>query len=177
MTGLIYMGPYNDPLDPTGKHHWDTPHAPDCRNPSLCVSISVGSGGHKTFHIDLTVRNADPVDHAGYIIKLFGSYKGSPFSNSTQVDTFISTRMISPPPPVAPTLIAGPWTGQTIPRRGGLGDNPWRPPSGNFDWTPSPPNEATTFYVFVIAATVAEVDPFSPPTPTRNAQVAVWVGP
>lgn len=177
MPGLIYMGPYNDPLDSTDKHHWDTPHGADCSNPSLCVSITVDTGGHKTFHIDLSVRNADPVDHSGYIIKVFGNYRTVPFVSYSQVDTFISMKMISPPAPAVPTLIAGPWTGQTIPRRGGLGDNRWRPPTGIFGWTPKPVNEATTAYIFVIAATVSEVDPFSPANSTRSAQVAVWVGP
>jgi len=176
MPGLVYMGPYNDPLDANLKHHWDANHAADFSNPSLGVRVTVDAITHnRTFHIDLTVRNVGSVDSVGNIIKVFGYQRTAVFNGSAPVDAFIQNKMISPPAPAMPRIIAGPWIAQTIPRRMGLGDNPWHPPT--ITWTPKPLNESTTAYIFVIAATVANVDPFSPANATTNAQVAVWVGP
>jgi hypothetical protein len=177
MPSLVYMGPYNDPMGTDQKHHWDAGHAADCSNPSLGVCITVDRTSHvRTLHIDLTVRNAGTEDSVGNIIKVFGFQRTLKFNNSGEVDVFVKNKMIAPPPSIPPRIIAGPWTSQTIARRVGLGDNPWRPPAP-ITWTPTLSSDPTLAYIFVIAATVADVDSFSPVDATQNPQVAVWVGP
>ncbi len=170
----IYMGPYNDPLDATGKHHWDTPHAPDCRNPSLQVSITTDGLGTKTFHIDLSVRNSDATASTGNFVVLYGAYRTAPFASPPKVDKFIFNSILNV---AAPPILAGPFNSVTITGRVSLGDAPWVPPTGTVLWTPAPPDETTQPYVFVIVATVAPGATFLPTDSTVDAQVAVWVGP
>ncbi len=169
----IYMGPYNDPLDATVKHHWDTPHAPDCRNPALQVSVTTNGLGVKTFHIDLSVRNSDASASAGNFVVLYGSYRLNQFTKPSKVDTFISNSIFTATPPI----LAGPFNLVTIPGRISLGDATWVPPTGTVLWTPGPPDETTQPYIFVIVATVAPSAIFAPTDSTVDSQVAVWVGP
>jgi len=169
----IYMGPYNDPLDATGKHHWDTPHAPDCRNPALQVSITTDIHGVKTFHIDLAVRNSDPTASAGNFVVLYGACRTTQFARPAKVDTYISNSIFT----LSPPMLAGPFNSVTIPGRVSLGDVPWVPPTGTVLWTPAPFEETTRPYIFVIVATVAPGAAFTPADSTVDAQVAVWVGP
>lgn len=167
----IYMGPYNDPLDATVKHHWDTPHAPDCRNPALQV-VTTTSSGVKTFHIDLSVRNSDASASAGNFVVLYGAFRTALFSSPVRVDKYISNSIFTSTPPI----LAGPFNSVTVPGRVSFGDVHWTPPTGTVLWTPGI-DDPTQAYIFTIVATVASVSTFTPTNSTLNAQVAVWVGP
>ena len=145
----VYLGPYNDPIDTNGTHHWDTPHAPDCRNSAISV---VRSGG--SFNISISVENSD---------------RTKKFKIPSDIDTYVAGSIFgaSAPPMISPS----PWTNQTVPKRTSLGDNPWRP-AGAIVWTPTiaPPSNA----IIVVVLTLAGV---TPANATRSSQVAVWVGP
>jgi hypothetical protein len=160
----VYLGPYNDPLDTNLTHHWDTSHAPDCRNAAISV---VRSGG--IFNINVSVENSDPWDSTGNTITLYASYRTKKFKIPSEIDTYVFGSIFGAavPPIVSPS----PWTNQTVPRRTSLGDNPWRP-LGTVVWTPStvPPPYA----IIIVVLTVAGV---TPSNATQNSQVAVWVGP
>jgi len=160
----VYLGPYNDPLDANGTHHWDNPHAPDWRNAAISVSRSGG-----TFSIDVAVQNADVAASLGNTITLYGSFRTRSFADSDAVEGYVTRSIFGAAVP--PVLTPAPWLGQTIPGRTSLGDRPWRPPTGTVLWTPSsPPSNAK----FVIVLTVQAV---TPDNSTRNSLVAVWVGP
>lgn len=161
----VYLGPYNDPVDTTGMHHWDTPHAPDCRNAAICVTRSGSS-----FTISIAVENSSSLDSTGNLITLYAAYRTRPFARPSDVDTYITRSIFGAAVP--PVLAPSPWSNQTIFGRNNLGDNPWRPPSGSIIWTPSlpPPSNA----IIVVVLTVQGV---TPTNPTQNSQVAVWVGP
>ena len=160
----VYLGPYNDPIDTNGTHHWDTPHAPDCRNSAISV---VRSGG--SFNISISVENSDPADSTGNTITLYALYRTKKFKIPSDIDTYVAGSIFgaSAPPIISPS----PWTNQTVPKRTSLGDNPWRP-AGAIVWTPTiaPPSNA----IIVVVLTLAGV---TPANATRSSQVAVWVGP
>lgn len=161
----IYLGPYNDPVDTNGTHHWDLFHAPDCRNSAIMVTRS-----GNTFNIDVAVANSDSVDSPASTITLYAAFRTRKFAHPSDVDTYISQSIFgaSVPPVVSPS----PWTNQTVPGRTSLGDNSWHPPTGTIMWAPSlnPPLNA----IFVFVLTVQGVIPNNA---TQTSQVAVWVGP
>ncbi len=161
----VYLGPYNDPVDTTGMHHWDTPHAPDCRNAAISVTKAGG-----TFTIGIAVENSDSFDSLGNLVTLYAAYRTRPFARPSDVDTYVTRSIFGAAAP--PVLMPSPWAGQTIPGRTSLGDNPWRPPGGPIIWTPSiaPPSNA----IVVVVVTVQGVVPTNA---TQSSQVAVWVGP
>lgn len=163
-SGTIYLGPYNDPLDATGKHHWDTPHAPDCRNPAISVVIASG-----ILSIDVAVQNTDVNPSLGNTVTLYGAFRTRTFNRPVDVDSYITKLIFGAATP--PILSPSPWTNQTIPGRMSLGDNPWRPPTGTVLWSPS---SSSSQSIFVIVLTVQSVVSTNA---TQNPLVGVWVGP
>jgi hypothetical protein len=161
----VYLGPYNDPLDVTGVHHWNDPHAPDCRNAAISVAKSGG-----TLSINVAVQNSDASDSLGNVITLYGAFRTRLFNKPADVDLFITRSVFGA---AVPPLLATPWLNQTIPGRTSLGDKPWRPSTGTIIWTPStsPPPPPP---IFVIVLTVQSVIPANA---TQHPLVAVWVGP
>jgi len=161
----VYLGPYNDPLDALGKHHWDSPHAPDWRNAAI-TATRMGDA----FNIDVAVQNSDLSDALGFAITLYAAFRTRPFDTPADVDTYITKSVFKTAS--HSTVAPSPWLNQTIPARTSLGDHPWRPPTGTVIWTPSttPPASA----IFVIVLTVQSV---TPANATQDPFVAVWVGP
>src|SRR5664279_605502 len=96
----VYLGPYNDPVDATGMHHWDTPHAPDWRNAAITAVISGGS-----IYINVAVENLDSSDSLGNIITLYAGFRTRPFNKPADVDSFIARSIFGAavPPILAPS--------------------------------------------------------------------------
>lgn len=165
--GQLYFGPYNDPIDSSGHHHWDTPHAPDCHNPAFTVRRT-GLIVRIAFCVRNTGTTASPND---VTINLYTATRNKAFASTADVDIFVQN-LLAVGAPIAPS----PWQNQIVPGRSRLSDTPWSPPGGIITWSVPP---GTRFVVLV--ATVQSLSlgqmPSLPNTPTQDACVGVWVGP
>lgn len=166
-TGQLYLGPYNDPIDSTGHHHWDTPHAPDCHNPAFTV-VRAGPVVQIGFGVRNTGTTASPDD---VTINLYAATRGKPFASMADVDTFVHN-LLAAGAPIAPS----PWQNQEVPERSRRLDTFWSPPGGPVTWN-LPPGARFVVVVATVQSLSLGQMPSLPNTPTQDACVGVWVSP
>jgi hypothetical protein len=169
--GNLYFGPYNDPGNSVTKHHWDTPHGPDCCNPALSVVRH-----DKNAIVNLAVRYTGSQPSPGdVVVTLYAFGRKALFNNLGEVDQYVQNMITHS----AHTLVPpSPWQFQIVPARSSLTDNYWSP--GAIAWHISPGNAT----LLVVVATVQSASlgqqpsmmvPPVPP-PTQEACVGVWIG-
>jgi len=169
MTISLYFGPYNDPGDTSGTHHWDFPHAPDFHNPALTVTPTTNADQSVGLSIALAVRNITTVAVTADFVKLYAAACGllNSASDVNQLAGTILSNMGGSP--------IGSWSvglGNTmdVPPHSLIADDIWSPP-GLVTWT-VPPYASGFILVAVLQAPGQDVQT----NYTADPSVAIWLG-
>ena len=164
----LYFGPFNDPGDSTGKHHWDHPHDPDCHNPALSIIGTTNPDKSKTLNIAVSIRNSDP--NFGYndvVVKLYAAASG--LLNSVEDVTMLAGLVLNNTPT---TQLSTPWLPQTI--------GPYLSVAGNVVVLPGSVSWVVPAYAngFIVIATLesTSASQFPATNYTQDPSIGIWLG-
>lgn len=175
MASLIYFGPYNDPGDTQGKHHWDNAHDSDCHNPAIVVDRAPGSW---TINVTLFLRNRplggniDIESPDDLSVRLYAAACGL-FTTVVEAEGIVS-RLLAGEGGVQPLKKWDPDHGNTpIVPAYNLGlDQPWQ--SEKISWT-VPPYTSSVILVATLQTTQGQQSPEAPHF-AQSPCAAVWLG-
>ena len=164
----LYFGPYNDPGDSTGKHHWDHPHDPDCHNPALTILSTINPDRSKTLNIAVAIRNSDPVNgFPDVVVKLYAAASG--LLNSVDDVTMLAGLVLNNTPT---TQLPTPWPPQAIGPFSSAADNVVVLP-GSVSWLV--PAYASGFIVIATLESTS-ANQFPAPDYTQDPSTGIWLG-
>ncbi len=164
MTISLYYGPYNDPGDTGGAHHWDFPHAPDFHNAAFTVSRTTNPDQSVGLSVNLAVRNITPGIVTADFVKVYAAACGL-LNTATDVNQLAATVLTN----MSLVPLAS-WFSVDVPPRSLIADDFWSPP-GPVTWTVPPYASGFVLIAVLQAGTQTVQNNY-----TGDPSVAIWLG-